>query len=139
MVRRLATRLARMAPSPPPRQVVAPGETVSELRDWWMAPTPYGRCHVARERLPAREIVRDAVTASKYVHLSKPVDLLLASTLLESHVATEITAKAYVYDVRFEKAFSTDVTDRVLRAFRAEGIHPPALRFARATNGPAGI
>ncbi len=33
-----------------------------------------------------------------------------------------LTAKAYVYDAQHEKAFASDVTDRVLSAFRASGI-----------------
>jgi hypothetical protein len=37
----------------------------------------------------------------------------------------EIVAKAYVFDARHEKSFASDVTDRVLRAWREAGIALP--------------
>ena len=37
--------------------------------------------------------------------------------------------KAYVLDTQFEKAFETDVNLRVLRAFRQQGIAPPAMLY----------
>ncbi|HUT78170.1 MAG TPA: mechanosensitive ion channel domain-containing protein [Polyangia bacterium] len=71
-------------------------------------------------------IVRDAVLASKYLYLGKPVTVLIASELVEEgRVVVELTAKAYVFDARHEKAFSTDVTDRVLRAFAQNHIQMP--------------
>jgi small-conductance mechanosensitive channel len=71
----------------------------------------------------AREIVRDAVVASKYLLLGKPFTVLLSTRLTEQGRAViELTAKAYVYDMRHEKAFSSDITDRVLTAFRENEI-----------------
>jgi hypothetical protein len=42
-------------------------------------------------------------------------------------MATRLRAKAYVLDVRFEKEFESDVTERVLTGFREAGILPPAV------------
>ncbi len=71
----------------------------------------------------AREIVRDAVVASKYLFLEKPFTVLVGEHLSErGEVLIRLTAKAYVFDMQFEKAFSSDVTDRVLTAFRNEGL-----------------
>jgi len=76
----------------------------------------------------AKEIVREAVLASKYLYLGKPFNVLLSTLLTQQgQTVIEITAKAYVYDARFEKAFSSDVTDRVLSAFREEGVSLPCL------------
>ena len=36
-------------------------------------------------------------------------------------------AKAFVLDVSFEKAFDSDVTERVLEVFRDSGLGPPAV------------
>lgn len=71
----------------------------------------------------AREVLHDAVLASKYLFLGKPL-VTLVSTRLSAHGSTviELTAKAYVFDARYEKAFASDVTDRVLTALRADGI-----------------
>jgi len=74
----------------------------------------------------ARDIVRDAVLASKFLYLGKPMTVLVGNRLTEQgRVVVELAAKAYVFDTRHEKAFSTDVTDRVLRAFREHGIAMP--------------
>ena len=35
--------------------------------------------------------------------------------------------KAYVLDIKYEKAFETDVTLRVLEVFAEKGIQPPAV------------
>ncbi|MBW2536146.1 MAG: mechanosensitive ion channel, partial [Deltaproteobacteria bacterium] len=69
----------------------------------------------AADHARAREIVRDAVVASKYLLLGKPYNVLLGTRLTEQGSAmVELTAKAYVYDMRHEKAFASDITDRVL-------------------------
>ncbi len=41
--------------------------------------------------------------------------------------AARIRAKAYVLDVRFEKAFESDLTERVIEGFRAASIGPAAI------------
>ncbi len=74
------------------------------------------------DHVRARHIVRDAVLASKYLYMGKPITVLVSSHLTpHGRLLVEITAKAYVFDTRFEKAFASDVTDRVLRAFREQG------------------
>ena len=71
----------------------------------------------------AREIVHDAVLSSRFLYLGKPVSVLLSMRLTEQIGAVvELTAKAYVYDARYEKPFASDITDRVLRSFRENGI-----------------
>ena len=79
----------------------------------------------------AREIVEDAVLASKYLFLGKPFSVLVSTLLSQDGlVIVELTAKAYVYDTRFEKAFASDVTDRVLTAFRRHEVDMPHSRGA---------
>lgn len=74
----------------------------------------------------AREIVHDAVLSSRFAYLGKPVTVLVSMQLADQVGAVvEVTAKAYVFDARHEKAFASDVTDRVLRAFRANQIDFP--------------
>jgi small-conductance mechanosensitive channel len=75
----------------------------------------------------AKEIVRDAITSSRYTYLGKPWDVLVASVLQDSYCAVRLRAKVYVLDVQYEKALETDVTERVLGAFRENGIAPPAI------------
>jgi small conductance mechanosensitive channel len=73
----------------------------------------------------ARQIVYEAGVASRYVYLKKP----LVVNVVEGPVpdgaerfAIQLTLKAYVLDGRYESAFGTDVSERVLRAFRRHGI-----------------
>ncbi|MBN2493789.1 MAG: mechanosensitive ion channel [Deltaproteobacteria bacterium] len=79
----------------------------------------------------AKEIVEEAVLASKYLYLGKPWTVLVQVLPPEHGVmAVELTAKAYVYDTRHEKAFASDVTERVLDAFQSHAIPMPAGRSA---------
>ncbi len=74
----------------------------------------------------ARDIVRDAVMSSRFCYVGKPITVLVGVKLAEQIGAVvEIVAKAYVFDARHEKSFGSDVTERVLRALRAEGIALP--------------
>ncbi|MEX1363612.1 MAG: mechanosensitive ion channel domain-containing protein [Nannocystaceae bacterium] len=79
----------------------------------------------------ARELVTEAAVSSRYVYLDKPVVVLVTQVILETHVALRLRLKAYVLDTRYEKAFETDVHLRVLDAFAAEGIAPPAVLHRR--------
>ncbi len=75
----------------------------------------------------ACEIIREAALSSRYVFLAKPIVVLVTQTVLGNLLAVRLRLKAYVLDARHEKAFETDVNLRVLRAFTAAEILPPAL------------
>ena len=63
----------------------------------------------------------------KILDLEKPVVVLVREVIHESYVATRLRAKAYVLDVKEEKAYETDVSLRVKQAFAAAGIRSPAV------------
>jgi len=73
----------------------------------------------------ARRIVAEAATTSRYVYLNKPVVTLLKDAFMGERFITVVSVKAYVFDVRYEKSFITDVTERVKLAFREAGIRTP--------------
>lgn len=74
----------------------------------------------------AKEIIHDALLASRYLYLGKSFVVLTSIELIpDQGVVVKLTAKAYVYDARHEKAFAGDVTEMVLEQFRAEGIDMP--------------
>jgi small-conductance mechanosensitive channel len=75
----------------------------------------------------ATRIVRDALTSSRYAYIEKPWAIVVSEIIQDSYFALRLTAKAYVLDVQYEKAFQTDVTARVHRAFREQGIRPPSV------------
>ena len=75
----------------------------------------------------AKTIVAEALTASRYIHLKKPWAVLVSQTIVDNYFAVRLRAKGYVLDVRFEKSFETDLTERVLEGFRGAEISPPAV------------
>lgn len=77
--------------------------------------------------LRAKEIVAECLTSSRYFYPDKPWAVLVSSVTLEDAVAARIRAKAYVVELRYEKAFESDVALRVMTAFREAGILPPAV------------
>lgn len=94
----------------------------------------------------ARRIVAEATATSRYVFLKKPVVTLVSDEFLGERFVTIIKVKAYVFDVRYEKAFATDVTERVKLAFRKAGINTPDQQYRdldlngrEAPKAPAGL
>jgi len=75
----------------------------------------------------AKRIVDEAVKTSRFVYLRKPVVVLVNEVVEANYFATRLQAKAYVLDIQYEKAFQSDVTERVKDAFRASGIKPPQV------------
>ncbi len=75
----------------------------------------------------AKQIVADALMASKYLYLGKPFTVLLSTFVAggTGRMLVQVRAKAYVYDARHEKTFASDVTERVLSAFREQNIRMP--------------
>lgn len=73
----------------------------------------------------AKRVVAEALASSRFAYLKKPWSIVVSEVLQQDFVAVRIRAKVYVLDVRYEKALETDVTERVLEAFRAEGISGP--------------
>lgn len=71
----------------------------------------------------AMQILREAAVSSRYVYISdkRPVTILLK----DFPFYRRVRAKAYVYDLRQEFQFESDVTKRAWDAFREEGIEPP--------------
>lgn len=85
--------------------------------------------HIAvdQDTARAKTIVREALTASRFIHLKRSWTVLITQVIVQNYFAVRLRAKAYVLDVRFEKAFESDVTERVLEAFAREGIRAPAV------------
>lgn len=75
----------------------------------------------------ARDIVNEAALTSRYVHLPKPVTVLVNQVIQDNYVAVRLRLKAYVLDTRYEKVFETDVNLRVMNAFAEKEIVPPAI------------
>ncbi len=76
-----------------------------------------------------KKLVYEACVTSKYVFLNKPVVMRVRDEEVSYAFVTRVTCKAYVVDARFEKAYATDVTERVKLAFRRHRIQSPYARL----------
>ena len=85
----------------------------------------------------AKALIHEACITSRFCFLDNPVPVLAKQVLLENHVAYAIKARPYVLDVKYEKAFETDVHSRVHAAFGEAGIMPPALLIRSLRAGAA--
>ena len=86
----------------------------------------------------AKKLVYEATVSSRYIFLGKPVTVVLREGPVQGardRFAIRLSAKAYVFDGRFETAFGTDISERVKRAFRQHGIRTAGelTRGAEAT------
>ncbi|MDD9155513.1 mechanosensitive ion channel [Aliivibrio sp. S4TY2] len=75
----------------------------------------------------ARDIIQEAASSSRYIHLPKPVVVLVKQTITDNYLAIQLTCKAYVVDIKVEKLFETDITLRVMQEFRKSNILPPRI------------
>lgn len=76
----------------------------------------------------AKQLVYEACITSKYVFLSKPVTMRVWDHITPPAFSTMILCQAYVIDTRYEKAFLSDVMERVKKAFKEQRIHYPYSR-----------
>lgn len=86
----------------------------------------------------AVRLAEEAVTTSRYAYLGKPWEVLVSQVIEGSYFAVRLRAKAYVIDTHYEKAFESDVSRRLMRAFQVEGILPPA-RHQEPRPSPEGL
>ncbi len=75
----------------------------------------------------ARDLIQEAASSSRYIHLPKPVTVLVQQTITDNYLAIKLTCKAYVVDTAYEKLFETDITLRVMKEFKEHGIKPPKI------------
>ncbi len=80
----------------------------------------------------AQTIIHEAIVTSRYAYLRKPVAFAINEVQLPDRLAMQIRAKAYVMDVRYEKAFQSDVVTRVAELFSRYNIpRPPREGYAK--------
>ncbi|MBD1572856.1 mechanosensitive ion channel [Vibrio sp. S17_S38] len=77
--------------------------------------------------LLARNLIQEAASSSRYIHLPKPVVVLVNQEMADNYLAIKLTCKAYVVDTFYEKLFETDITLRVMKEFRQHNIQPPQI------------
>lgn len=81
----------------------------------------------------ARELIQECASSSRYIHLPKPVVVIVQQVITDNYLAIKLTCKAYVVDTKFEKLFETDITLRVMEQFSKHHILPPAIAVQTAS------
>jgi small-conductance mechanosensitive channel len=80
-----------------------------------------------QDPLRGKQLVAEALTTSPYFASDLPWTVLVGQVAVGQVVAVRLRAKAYVKRLDLEKAFESDVTERVLEAFAQHDVRPPAL------------
>lgn len=75
----------------------------------------------------AKHIVAEALASSRFTYLKKPWTIVVSEVRQNDFVAVRLRAKVYVFDVQYETELETDITERVLEAFRRERIAGPSV------------
>lgn len=74
----------------------------------------------------AKQLVIDALTSSRYAYLKKPWGVGVHQVFQSDYYAIRLRVTGYVLDVKLEKAMESDITERVIAAFRKHQVLPPA-------------
>lgn len=80
----------------------------------------------------ARRLVEEVACTCRYAYLAKPVIILVDEVAIAARIALRVRVRAYVFDTRYEKAMTTDITTRVARLFREHRIARASLDMAIA-------
>jgi small-conductance mechanosensitive channel len=72
-----------------------------------------------------REILNEVVITSRFVYLEKPVAIVFNEEAVSNTFAVKVQLKAYVLDVKYEKAFLSDLVIRGERALAENNLKRP--------------
>ncbi|NBV31340.1 MAG: hypothetical protein EBR93_02220 [Bacteroidetes bacterium] len=72
--------------------------------------------------IPAvKRLAKDAVYASSYLFLNKPVEVIVLNELKDRNYVVKLRVKAYVLDIRYEFLFKSDMTEMILEECNRRG------------------
>ncbi len=74
---------------------------------------------------PVKELAWEAAACSPYVHLGKPIAVLIEDRF-DYRFLTLFTIKAYVHEIRLERILASDILERVKQALLEQGLPVPA-------------
>lgn len=75
----------------------------------------------------AKELIYQVVATSRFTYLRKPIKVLVEESYQNFQLLLKLTAKAYVFDVRYEKDFQTDIYERGTSILKLNKIKRPLL------------
>lgn len=69
-----------------------------------------------------RKIATEVAKVSKFVYLAKPIAVIFVNDIKHDKLCYKMRLKAYVMDIRFEFAFKSELTERVIKELLAAEI-----------------
>ncbi len=69
-----------------------------------------------------KEICYQAAAVSRYVYLDKPIAVVIKNEIFQGRSLLKVRLKAYVFDLRYEFAFSTEMTEIVMDELLSQGL-----------------
>ena len=89
--------------------------------------------HINLERL--KKIAYLAAACSKYIYLKKPIVVVLKNEIHQGRSILKMRLKAYVLDLRYEFAFSSEMTEFVIKQLLDESlVRPEELLFSQLSH-----
>lgn len=85
----------------------------------------------------AQDLLNEVVSTSRYIYLKKPISIVLNERSEGDFFWIELKVKAYVFDVRYEKAFQTDIVLRGNEILKAHEVKRPVRVVS--LNQPASV
>lgn len=76
-----------------------------------------------------KEILHEVVITSRFVYLEKPVSVVFEEKPVSNTFIIAVSLKAYVLDVKYEKAFLSDITTRGIEALNENKIERPVINL----------
>ncbi|MFA7553944.1 MAG: mechanosensitive ion channel domain-containing protein [Spongiibacteraceae bacterium] len=73
----------------------------------------------------AKDIVRQVIVTSRFAYLKKDVGFTMQEVEVAKRLAIRLRSMAYVFDVKYEKIFQSDITNRVTHLFREAEVKRP--------------
>ena len=80
----------------------------------------------------AKRIIHEAIMISKYSYLKMPVTIVIEEEKINGIIALKLSAKSYVFDVKYEKAFQSDIVAKVEEWFIEKEVKRPVFNFSNA-------
>jgi presenilin-like A22 family membrane protease len=71
------------------------------------------------------KLLHEVVITSRFVYLQKKISLVFEEVAISNTFVVKVSVKAYVLDVKYEKAFLTDITSRGNKVLRENNIQRP--------------
>ena len=78
-----------------------------------------------------RDLLHEVVITSRFIYLEKPVNITFEEVSLSNTFVIKAQVKAYVLDVKYEKALLTDVTSRGNKILNMHGVERPVIQKQR--------